>query len=102
MDLSGSLWERLITVGHENGRSFSGSHGDGTLDEYGFANNKDWPSGIRDEGGIGFRGGGHYKTKQNYGSFFPHSPIAYRPYGAWHGWNRTMAYGQRFVRTAMK
>ncbi len=99
MDLSGSLWERVITLGHHKGRSFVGSHGDGMLSEYGFATNKDWPIGMGGDGGIGFRGGGFYYHEQNYTDINPHSPIAFRPYGAWHGWNRAIAYGQRFART---
>ncbi len=99
MDLSGSLWERVVSVGHVEGRSFEGSHGDGELDEYGFATNLDWPKGVAGKGGIGFRGGGFYLYGQNYSEINPHSPIAFRPYGAWHGWSRAMAYGQRFART---
>ncbi len=99
MDMAGSLWERVVTIGHAAGRSFKGSHGDGLIGEYGFANSADWPSGIKDKGGIGFRGGGFYESNRDYHNFNPHSPIAYRRYGAWHGWNRTIAYGQRFVRT---
>ncbi len=99
MDLAGSLWERVVTIGHPYGRNFKGSHGDGNLDEYGFANCKDWPTGVRSDGGIGFRGGGFYEVGGLSRDFFPHSPIGYRPYGSWHGWNRGLAYGQRFVRT---
>ncbi|MEM7394186.1 MAG: hypothetical protein AAF492_17750 [Verrucomicrobiota bacterium] len=31
MDLAGGLWERVITVGHDKGRSFLGTHGDGEI-----------------------------------------------------------------------
>jgi formylglycine-generating enzyme required for sulfatase activity len=100
MDLAGSLWERVITVGHPLGRAFVGSHGDGRLNYYGFANNADWPKGDTEIGGFGFRGGGFYEHRQAYSEFNPHSPIAYRRFGAWAGGNRTQAYGSRFVRTA--
>jgi formylglycine-generating enzyme required for sulfatase activity len=100
MDLSGSLWERVISIGNPKGRAFSGSHGDGRLTNYGFATNSDWPAGIAEAGGFGFRGGGFYGYGREYHDFNPYSPIAYRTYGGWSGGNRTNAYGSRFVRTA--
>ncbi len=99
MDLAGSLWERVITIGHENGRLFKGSHGDGVLTDSGFATNEDWPDGTENSGGIGFRGGGFYGYDREYHEFNPFSPISYRPYGGWHGEMRHKAYGTRFVRT---
>lgn len=98
MDLGGSLWERVITVGHEKGRNFNGSHGDGVLSVEGKANNENWPNGDENSGGIGFRGGGFYGYDRAYHEFNPFSPIAYRPYGGWHGGMRTNSYGTRFVR----
>lgn len=98
-DLSGSLWERVITIGDSNGRAFLGTTGDGKLSSYGFATNDDWPKGIAEEGGFGFRGGGFYGHGRDYHDFNPYSPISYRPYGAWSGGNRTKAYGARFVRS---
>lgn len=98
MDLAGSLWERLVTIGDEKGRAFEGTHGDGKLSDYGFATNKDWPKGIEETGGFGFRGGGFYGYGRDYHNFNPYSPIAFRPYGAWSGGNRTKAYGARFVK----
>ena len=74
MDLSGSLWERPVTVGNASGRGFSGSHGDGaltTLTSYeGNADNPDWPlidatdtaRGITSSTGSGFRGGSWNNT----------------------------------------
>ena len=100
MDLAGSLWERVITVGHPNGRSFTGMHGDGKLTNYGFADVDGWPSGVTEQGGYGFRGGGFYNHGRDYHEFNPFSPVAYRPYGGWSGGNRTEGYGARFVRTA--
>lgn len=99
MDLAGSLWERVITIGHPKGRAFTGTHGDGKLTNYGFATNKDWPKGIEETGGFGFRGGGFYGHGRDYHEFNPYSPISYRPYGGWSGGNRTEAYGTRFVRS---
>ena len=75
MDLSGSLWERPVTVGNGTsgtvigGRAFTGSHGDGvltTLTSYqGNATNPDWPGydttyptrGVFGAVGSGYRGG---------------------------------------------
>lgn len=55
MELSGSFWERAVTVGNETGRGFTGTHGDGSLNPSGDATNSDWPG---TEGtGVGLRGG---------------------------------------------
>lgn len=99
MDLAGSLWERCITVGDSTGRAFKGTHGDGMLAAYAFANNADWPKGSTETAGFGFRGGGYYEHTMQYGGFNPHSPIGYRNFGAWPGGARSIAYGSRFVRT---
>lgn len=98
MDLAGSLWERCITVGDSLGRSFKGTHGDGNISHFGFATNDDWPAGVSEAGGFGFRGGGFYHPDRAYHEFNPFSPVSYRPYGAWSGGNRTEAYGSRLVR----
>ncbi len=100
MDLAGSLWERVVTVGHPTGRAFEGSHGDGNISEYGFAQNPDWPRGDNEQGGYGYRGGGYYEHGKAAGAFNPHSPVAWRPYGSWAGGPRSIAYGFRAVRTA--
>jgi formylglycine-generating enzyme required for sulfatase activity len=55
MELSGSLWERPVTIGNTTGRAFDGQNGDGALDASGIANVANWP-GI-DANGTGFRGG---------------------------------------------
>ncbi len=61
MELSGNNWERAVTVGNSTGRSFQGTHGDGSLTTAGFGTNTDWPgyitgSGISDVQGSGLRG----------------------------------------------
>jgi formylglycine-generating enzyme required for sulfatase activity len=101
MNLAGSLWERCVTIGDSVGRAFKGTHGDGNLHPYGFASNADWPKGSTETAGFGFRGGGYYEHNMQYGGFNPHSPIAYRNFGAWPGGARSIAYSSRFVRTAM-
>jgi hypothetical protein len=68
MDISGNLWERVVTVGNSTGRSFTGTHGDGALTTTtsyeGNATNTDWPGidgtaarGVTGAAGSGYRGG---------------------------------------------
>lgn len=99
MDLSGSVWEKVITVGNETGRQFEGTHGDGNL-SFGEATNSDWPSSNDEKGGFGYRGGGYYEVGRSYEAYNPHSPIGYRYYGAWSGGPRSIAYGYRAGRSA--
>ncbi|MEO1050264.1 MAG: SUMF1/EgtB/PvdO family nonheme iron enzyme [Bacteroidota bacterium] len=100
MDLAGSVWERVVTIGHEKGRAYKGTHGDGRLTGEGNATNQDWPKGDTGSGGFGYRGGGYYEHFKPAGEFNPHSPIAFRRFGSWAGGNRSIAYSNRFVRTA--
>ena len=99
MDLSGSVWEKVITIGNPIGRAFKGSHGDGKLD-FGHATNSDWPTSDNEVGGFGYRGGGYYQVGTVYSDFNPHSPVGYRYYGAWSGGPRYISYGYRAGRTA--
>jgi formylglycine-generating enzyme required for sulfatase activity len=102
MDLSGSQWERCVTVGDSTGRSFQGSHGDGVLSGSGFATNKDWPTGSSQTSGFGFRGGAYYEHNRPYGDFWPQCPIAYRDFASWAGGSRVLSYSSRFVRAVEK
>jgi len=61
MDLSGNLWERVITVGTDSGRSYTGKHGNGIVSNTGMADVPNWPSSI----GAGFRGGGWEQNVEN-------------------------------------
>jgi formylglycine-generating enzyme required for sulfatase activity len=63
LELSGSLWERPVTVGNAEGRAFAGTHGDGSLDSGGNANVSSWPGS--NAGGAGFRGGNWNGTDDN-------------------------------------
>ncbi len=56
MELGGNLQEPVVTVGHPSGRRFSGTHGNGTLTEEGFADNSDWQP-INGAYAFGGRGG---------------------------------------------
>ena len=100
MDLSGSLWERVITLGHPAGRAFQGSLGDGRLDPAGTATNPDWPR-LDEDGrnafGIGFRGGAEYFAPTA-DVTNPFSCVATRTYAAWEGGYRYKTYSARAVR----
>ena len=62
MELSGSLWERCVTVGNGAGRSFQGTHGDGLLNSSGNpTGNLDWPL-YSTADGAGSRGGAWRNT----------------------------------------
>ncbi|MEZ5007497.1 MAG: SUMF1/EgtB/PvdO family nonheme iron enzyme [Chitinophagales bacterium] len=55
MEMSGNLWELCVNVS-EKGLRFGGEHGDGQLNDQGFANQSTWES-VSGEGS-GLRGGG--------------------------------------------
>jgi len=69
MELSGSLTERIVTIGDSQGRTFRGTHGDGYLTSgtgiEGNATNIDWPGiiegeesdGVKSKKGSGLKGG---------------------------------------------
>jgi len=56
MEMSGNVLERPVTVGNTEGRSFTGTHGNGMLNTDGNADVSFWPSNTTDVG-AGFRGG---------------------------------------------
>lgn len=63
MELSGNAWERAVSVGHSEGRRFTGLHGDGNLNSTGYADVSNWPgtfggSTVNNNVGVGYRGGG--------------------------------------------
>jgi formylglycine-generating enzyme required for sulfatase activity len=55
MELSGNLYEQLVTVGNSGGRAFTGTKGNGVLDGLGNANVTSWP--LFSHLGLGYRGG---------------------------------------------
>jgi len=63
MNLSGNVWQQVVTVGNATGRSFIGSNGTGVLAADGNATNSDWPGYSSGAGevngalGSGLRGG---------------------------------------------
>lgn len=59
MGLSGNLWEFVVSLGTDKGRSYVAEHGDGNLDAAaGPVAENSWPT--PDNQGIGFRGGSWY------------------------------------------
>ena len=92
MDLSGNLWERVVTVGNATGRGFSGSHGDGVLNEQGDAN-ESWP-GLSDATGSGLKGGGWSTTDVT------RLAVSDRDQAATADTTRGADYGGRCMRTA--
>jgi len=60
MEMSGNLWEPVVTVGHSQGRAYTGVHGNGSLSGAGLANCNLWPNQVNSEvslpDGMGLRG----------------------------------------------
>jgi formylglycine-generating enzyme required for sulfatase activity len=56
MEMTGNVWERAISISNVEGRSFAGTHGDGSLATTGDANVTTWPASST---GLGtrFKGG---------------------------------------------
>ena len=52
MDISGNLWERVVTIGTPAGRGFVPNHGDGVLRTTGYHNVPGWPAGNIEAYGI--------------------------------------------------
>ena len=56
MELTGNLYEVVVSVGHPRGRLFDGQHGDGILNSNGDSNDPNWPNPNE---GFGYRGGSY-------------------------------------------
>ncbi len=69
MELSGNLFERIVTMHNVQGRAYTGLHGDGTLTPYGHASVADWPASVEPDSGTGPLGsgyrGGSYQIASN-------------------------------------
>lgn len=90
MELTGNMWERIITLANSTGRIFTGCHGDGSLSEGGDANVPNWPN--TDSIGAGFIGGA-----SNYTGDFE---ISNRLAAGYVNADRYFSYGFRSVRKA--
>ncbi|HRK62104.1 MAG TPA: SUMF1/EgtB/PvdO family nonheme iron enzyme [Candidatus Omnitrophota bacterium] len=107
MELSGNVWEQVVTLGNAAGRGFSGTHGDGRLTGLaisgyeGNATNSDWPGinqgnysyGAYGADGSGWKGGG---WDENSGAL----QVSNRYYAAYGTPTRHYSTGGRVARTA--
>jgi formylglycine-generating enzyme required for sulfatase activity len=64
MELSGNVWEPCISLGHPKGRAYKPTHGDGCLDEGGYARVPNWPD--ESGAGAGVRGGVYRSPDASY------------------------------------
>lgn len=73
MDMSGSLMEMTVSIGSENGRAYSGIHGDGEIKyENGFYSPQNWPNinyNCENYNNYQFRGGSWYNRSFTWNSF---------------------------------
>lgn len=73
MELSGNVWESIVSAGNASGCAFEGTHGDGEIDATGNSNVATWPAG----NGAGTRGiaqhinVAHLKTSSRYDAIAP-------------------------------
>jgi len=76
MELSGNLWESIVTLGDPEGRNFDGSNGDGQLVNS-EADNTNWPRDKSSQAalGAGFKGGSYRNSN------FQISDRGYAAYG---------------------
>lgn len=61
MEMSGNLWERVVTSTNATGVAFNGTLGDGTLDAVGDPNQATWPA-PNTATGSGYKGGDYYNN----------------------------------------
>jgi formylglycine-generating enzyme required for sulfatase activity len=91
-ELSGNVWERVVTVANSDGRAFTGAHGDGALDSNGRADVTNWPAPTT-ASGSGFRGG-------SWDAASTAARVSDRSSAATADTSRLADYGGRGVRTA--
>ena len=91
MEMSGNLLKRCVTIGNADGRSFTGSHGNGALNSTGDADASSWPG--TSASGAGFRGG-HWFNPATYARVSERSEASYADSARFH------YYGFRCVRLA--
>ena len=92
MELSGTLWERPVTVGHATGRAFTGLHGNGALDSAGKADVVNWPL-ESNALGSGLRGGSWLDGLTN-------ARVSDRSLAAFGSSVRYVNFGARLARTS--
>jgi len=92
MEMSGNLYDREISIGRAQGRVFTGTHGNGTLDVTGNEDVSTWPSYL-DGQGFGYRGG-------SFSDIETRAQVSDRIYADAGGYPRGGTIGGRGVRTA--
>lgn len=95
MEMAGNVWERTVTLGKPEGRNYTGTHGNGTLDANGLANSSFWPVNTTALGS-GCRGG--FWNAGGNDNFW--ECISDRTNAAFADPSRTEYFGGRGVRTA--
>lgn len=95
MEMTGNLYERVVTLGNETGRLFAGDHGDGALTEEGFADVENWPGLVEGKvinaQGSGLRGGYWYLKTEYLG-------VSVRDFAAFGSDSKAHSHGFRAVR----
>ena len=91
LDVSGNLWERVVSVEDQSGRAFSGAHGDGELDASGQAAVPCWPN--QWAVGVGQRGGSWWNIPDG-------MRVSYRGAATNVPSGRSWVYGWRGARSA--
>lgn len=98
MEMSGNLYERVVSNWYAEGRAFTGIHGDGLLSSAGNATTTLWPGlntgEVTDANGSGFKGGMWNSTTESQIRVSDRQSIASQLTG------RFAEYGFRGVRTA--
>lgn len=81
MELSGNVWDAVVSVSQSVNRTFLGSHGDGLLNTSGYANNSDWPgfdgSKIVNYNS-GFRGASWYQSSADDPNYYKYGEVSNR------------------------
>lgn len=92
MELSGNVWERVVSLGNASGAAFNGTLGDGTITALGLANQTTWPSPTTAIG-TGYKGGA-WNTYGPYG----YEQISNRSLSTTADATRQYSFGGRGVR----
>lgn len=92
MEMSGSVWERVVTLANTSGSGFTGTLGDGTLTPLGDANQATWPSPATAVG-TGYKGG----AWNTYGPY-NYEQLSNRSFSATADATRSYNFGGRGVR----
>ena len=91
MEMNGNVWERAISISNIEGRSFTGTHGDGSIATTGEANVTSWPANAT---AIGTRlKGGSFNSTQIYLNVSDRLDLTDLS-------SRALNYGGRGIRTA--